>query len=109
METVALVLIILMAVLGGPVLLYALFVICTLGYSMFCGGGDMTLPRTREGDLFIAQSYLHSTGGIQRFHSVYGRMPTHEELHNAWKNADPEQRARLLPYLAQYGINPQVV
>jgi hypothetical protein len=36
-------------------------------------------------------------------------MPTHEEISEAWRFGDAEQQARLLPYLAQYGIDPRTI
>ena len=84
-------------ILCGPVL-----------YACFCAD-NRPRPPTAQGQMLMAQMHLWHANGVQGFYAAYGRMPTYEEMYNAWKSADPEQQARLLPYLAQYGINPQVV
>jgi hypothetical protein len=77
-------------------------------YACFCLD-TRPRPPTAQGQLLMAQMHLWSVGGVQQFHSVYGRMPTHEEIYNAWRFGDAEQQARLLPYLAQYGIDPRTI
>jgi hypothetical protein len=87
----------LFVVICGPVL-----------YACFCAD-NTPQPPSAEGQMLMAQIHLWSVGGVQHFYSVYGRMPTREEISEAWRFGDAEQQARLLPYLAQYGIDPRTI
>jgi hypothetical protein len=67
-------------------------------------------PRKQaEREYYKKTTQIINEGGVEAFWKAYGRLPVWLEVYHAWYQATPEQKARILPYMGQMGINSRLL